>query len=189
MQDFYPERLHCALMVDAPTLFWGLWRAVSPFIDEVTKSKVMWLPTAKLAERQLALETQAPLGQFEQAVGGTRPLTENYEASSYLAADPWRTHAKPAVAQPQPQPQPQQQPQTQMQPQTQTQPQQQPQQQQPQQQPPQQTNQHMHVERERVECAAAATALVSAVTDATAGAVALEEHLGAMLARIQGIVK
>jgi hypothetical protein len=170
MQDFYPERLHCALMVDAPTLFWGLWRAVSPFIDEVTKSKVMWLPTAKLAERQLALETQAPLGQFEQAVGGTRPLTENYEASSYLAADPWRTHAKPAVAQPQPQPQMQPQPQPQMQPQT-------------------QTNQHMHVERERVECAAAATALVSAVTDATAGAVALEEHLGAMLARIEGIVK
>ena len=99
VQDFYPERLHVAMMVDAPTLFWGAWKAASPFIDEVTKAKVVWISGAlDSPERLSALQQYVPLDQLEQSVGGTMPLSENYDAAKYLAADPWRGGAKAAAA-------------------------------------------------------------------------------------------
>jgi len=40
-------------MVGAPTIFWGLWRVVSPFIDSETRKKVVFVgagATATLLE-------------------------------------------------------------------------------------------------------------------------------------------
>ncbi|CAE8725580.1 unnamed protein product [Polarella glacialis] len=37
--DHYPERLHRAYLVDAPWLFQGVFKAISPFIDSVTRAK------------------------------------------------------------------------------------------------------------------------------------------------------
>lgn len=40
----YPERMQKFWIVGAPAIFSVLWNAVVPFIDEVTKSKIVMLP-------------------------------------------------------------------------------------------------------------------------------------------------
>ena len=87
VQDCYPDRLHAALMVAAPSLFWVAWKAASVLIDPVTREKVVWIPDGH-EERQAALREYIPLGQLEQAVGGTG--SGSYDAAEYLASDPLR---------------------------------------------------------------------------------------------------
>jgi len=38
--DYHPERLGMALVVNASTLFWGLWKIMSPWMDKYTSEKV-----------------------------------------------------------------------------------------------------------------------------------------------------
>ncbi|CAI5500953.1 unnamed protein product [Closterium sp. Naga37s-1] len=40
LQNQYPERLICLFLIHVPTVFWTLWKLVSPFIDPITKKKV-----------------------------------------------------------------------------------------------------------------------------------------------------
>ena len=87
LQDHYPERLHCAILVAAPGLFRFAWAALSPFIDKVTKEKVEWCVGAPLVQREL-LQRYAPLDQLEVAIGGDK--TTVFDPARYLEADPWR---------------------------------------------------------------------------------------------------
>lgn len=38
--DYNPERLGIAMVVNASTLFWGLWKIMSPWMDPATSEKV-----------------------------------------------------------------------------------------------------------------------------------------------------
>lgn len=40
LANYYPERLHAVWFYDAPTIFWGTWKLVTPFLDPVTRQKV-----------------------------------------------------------------------------------------------------------------------------------------------------
>jgi len=43
LQDFYPERLHCTYMIDVPYFIRGFWNIFSPFLDPVTRKKVVFV--------------------------------------------------------------------------------------------------------------------------------------------------
>jgi len=41
--EHYPERLGQAILLDAPTIFYGLWRMISPLLDVTTRSKMTFI--------------------------------------------------------------------------------------------------------------------------------------------------
>ena len=47
----YPERLKRMLIVDAPSVFWVLWRAVKPFIQEKTAAKIEFVTWSDAPQR------------------------------------------------------------------------------------------------------------------------------------------
>ena len=51
LERAYPQRLKRLLIVDAPTIFFGLWRAVKPLLRESTVAKVHFLPYGEAAGR------------------------------------------------------------------------------------------------------------------------------------------
>ena len=52
LQQHYPERLGELWFLNAPFIFWSLWRIVSPFIQQATKDKIKFL-SGKDRERML----------------------------------------------------------------------------------------------------------------------------------------
>ncbi|KAI9096625.1 CRAL-TRIO domain-containing protein [Phlyctochytrium arcticum] len=48
MQDFYPESLGCALVVNAPWVFNGCWAVIRPWLDPVVASKVHFVKSNEL---------------------------------------------------------------------------------------------------------------------------------------------
>ena len=47
----YPERLKKMLIIDAPTIFWGLWTIVKPFIQEKTVAKIEFVSWSNAPRR------------------------------------------------------------------------------------------------------------------------------------------
>lgn len=51
LQDFYPERLSKIFLVNYPSTLYGVYKIVSPFIDENTRSKLEWIPKNGVVEQ------------------------------------------------------------------------------------------------------------------------------------------
>jgi CRAL/TRIO domain len=47
----FPERLSQLWFLNAPFIFWGLWRIVSPFIEVATREKIVFLTGAERTAR------------------------------------------------------------------------------------------------------------------------------------------
>lgn len=45
MADHFPERLGLYIVVDPPKMFWVFWKAISPFLDQKTKGKIIFTYT------------------------------------------------------------------------------------------------------------------------------------------------
>ena len=84
MQDHYPERLNKAFLVDAPWLFLGAFKLISPFIDPVTRKKIVFVK-GSAEKRAAVLLEHYELDQLEKAVGGASDYV--YDAEAYLAED------------------------------------------------------------------------------------------------------
>ena len=74
LQNHYPERLHKFLLMNVPGIFAAFWSAISPFIDPVTKAKVVFLRGSPEQQRALLAE-HFDLAQLSAARGraGRRP--------------------------------------------------------------------------------------------------------------------
>jgi CRAL/TRIO domain len=51
LQGHFPERLSQLWFLNAPFIFWGLWRIVSPFIEVATREKIVFLSGTERAAR------------------------------------------------------------------------------------------------------------------------------------------
>jgi hypothetical protein len=95
LQNHYPERLHKFILLNAPTLFLVFFRAISPFIDPITRSKVQFV-TGSAHSQRAALAEHFILGELEESLGGERPF--EYRVDEYLGADPGMPEAATVAA-------------------------------------------------------------------------------------------
>lgn len=51
LQGHFPERLSQLWFLNAPFIFWGLWRCMSPFIEPATRDKIVFLSGSERAAR------------------------------------------------------------------------------------------------------------------------------------------
>mmetsp|Transcript_4555 Transcript_4555/g.12852 ORF Transcript_4555/g.12852 Transcript_4555/m.12852 type:complete len:302 (+) Transcript_4555:242-1147(+) len=84
-QNHYPERLHKFIVLNAPTIFYGFYKVISPFIDPVTKAKVQFVVGSDEQQRKV-LDEHFDLTQLESSLGGGRFY--EFSAEEYFSADP-----------------------------------------------------------------------------------------------------
>jgi len=72
LQDHYPERLGLALAYDAPSLFWGVYKVIKPFIDPVTAEKIQFVknPIKEGSTDHKTITGLVDLEQLETNYGG-----------------------------------------------------------------------------------------------------------------------
>ncbi|GAX82158.1 hypothetical protein CEUSTIGMA_g9586.t1 [Chlamydomonas eustigma] len=68
LMNHYPERLGLAICYHSPTLFSLTWRAVSPFIDPVTKQKIIFVDKGPKEQKEMG--DRFNMEEMEEAIGG-----------------------------------------------------------------------------------------------------------------------
>lgn len=80
LQECYPERCYRIYVCNAPLIFRAFWNLVQPFVDPVTKKKVVFC--ANKAGKKI-LKNDLDLSKVEKGPGGTGDLRE-FDAEEYL---------------------------------------------------------------------------------------------------------
>ncbi|KNC46931.1 uncharacterized protein AMSG_03363 [Thecamonas trahens ATCC 50062] len=81
IQNYYPERLGRAFMINTPWLFKGAWRVISPFLDANTKSKVVFTGSDYGAELREYFDSD----QLADSHGGTMHCA--FDLNAFLAEE------------------------------------------------------------------------------------------------------
>jgi len=65
LQNHYPERMGMTLFMNAPTVFWLLWRVIRPFLDARTSAKILFVDGSNWQDKLHSLidRTQLPAAQ------------------------------------------------------------------------------------------------------------------------------
>lgn len=82
LQSHYPERLYRLYFINAPFIFWGIWRVVSPFVHENTRKKIVFV-SGSAGKVQLHSEIGDVL---PMELGGAAPLTLIQDAVRHNAS-------------------------------------------------------------------------------------------------------
>jgi len=84
LQDHYPERLYRAYCLHTPYVVYGFYQVISPFIDTVTKEKMVMLTNAELNNPNGRLFEAIEKEVLEKGIGG---LDErSFVSATYLTA-------------------------------------------------------------------------------------------------------
>ena len=72
LQDCYCERMGCALMINPPSIFSFMWKAISPFVDPSTRKKILFLRPGKgvSCAVEAALAEKLDLSMLDRSLGG-----------------------------------------------------------------------------------------------------------------------
>lgn len=70
LQNHYPERLYRAYCIRPPFVFYAFYKIVSPFIDPVTKKKIVMLRDKVIHKPDNQLFNEVDLNVLETCVGG-----------------------------------------------------------------------------------------------------------------------
>lgn len=90
LQAHFPERLALMTFVDAPLMFWAVWRVVAPFVDPVTRAKISFASAAEVA-------ASLPPSVAPAVLGGDAPLVPVSDVAERVGLLP-RGAAAAAVA-------------------------------------------------------------------------------------------
>lgn len=82
LANHFPERLFRVYIFDAPWVFNTMFRMVSPFLDEATKKKFVFVPNG---QESRVMAEDFDLGQLETIFGGEDPYV--FDPDAYLEAD------------------------------------------------------------------------------------------------------
>ena len=75
-QDRFPERLGCAILLNAPRIFFGLWKAIQPFLDERTKDKFKFAYGPSELQEELQGTRAGGARDVPEILGGSFPDAE-----------------------------------------------------------------------------------------------------------------
>ncbi|KAL9655638.1 hypothetical protein ABK040_002301 [Willaertia magna] len=78
LNDCYPERLGSALLVDTPFIFNIFWRAISPFINPVTKAKINFVK-GNDTEKAKQFSKFMDVAHLEKHFGGESDFVYNHQ--------------------------------------------------------------------------------------------------------------
>ena len=84
LQNYYPEILGMALIVDAPWFFQGFWKMVRPLLDPVVASKIVFVKRSELNRYIHPLAIPSDFGgedEFSYFYVPSEPKTGNYPVS------------------------------------------------------------------------------------------------------------
>jgi len=89
LQDHYPERLGMSVLIDAPSLFLGVYRLLKPFLDATTKEKIVWTtrPFKEGSAGTQILSGVVDNSELEADYGGSSGFV--YQNESYFSGD-WK---------------------------------------------------------------------------------------------------
>ena len=81
IQNYYPERLGKAFMINTPWLFKGAWRVISPFLDANTRGKIVFTGSSYGAELLEYFDSD----QLADSHGGSRVCA--FDLNAFLAEE------------------------------------------------------------------------------------------------------
>ena len=84
LMGHYVERLNCVLILDAPSYFYWVWRAVSVVVPAKTKAKAVFFYDLSKEETRLKLQQYIDLNELEEPYGTKGKMT----LDKYLATEP-----------------------------------------------------------------------------------------------------
>lgn len=90
LQQHFPECLSELWFLNAPFIFWGLWKIVSPFINPATKEKIVFVNKSQQASRLHSSISEEVICSDLVCYMAEQPSCKNLKYPNPSSSKPWR---------------------------------------------------------------------------------------------------